>query len=61
MNFKNKIALITGAANGLGKAYAQEFASRGIGKLILNDLDNDKLVLLKNQLDCEVEVNVGKV
>ena len=29
INFENKTVVVTGAGNGLGKAYALEFANRG--------------------------------
>jgi NAD(P)-dependent dehydrogenase (short-subunit alcohol dehydrogenase family) len=35
--FKDKVVVITGAGNGLGKAHALEFASRG-AKVVVNDL-----------------------
>ena len=40
--FSGKVALITGAANGFGKALAIEAASRGM-KLALVDIDNADL------------------
>jgi NAD(P)-dependent dehydrogenase (short-subunit alcohol dehydrogenase family) len=36
-DFKDKVVVITGAGNGLGKAHALEFASRG-AKVVVNDL-----------------------
>ena len=38
MNFKNKKILITGAASGIGKSLAEEFANEG-SILILSDID----------------------
>ncbi|GFS14519.1 peroxisomal multifunctional enzyme type 2 [Elysia marginata] len=37
LRFDGKVALITGAGNGLGKAYALDFAARG-AKVVVNDL-----------------------
>src|SRR6056300_48899 len=37
LNFENKAVIVTGAGNGLGKAYALELGSRG-AKVIVNDL-----------------------
>ena len=37
VNFENKTVVVTGAGNGLGKAYALEFANRG-ANVVLNDI-----------------------
>jgi NAD(P)-dependent dehydrogenase (short-subunit alcohol dehydrogenase family) len=38
MRLKNKVAIITGAAHGLGKAYARRFAEEG-ACVVIADLD----------------------
>ncbi|WP_221566823.1 glucose 1-dehydrogenase [Alkalihalobacillus sp. TS-13] len=38
MSFKNKVVIVTGAANGIGRAIAKEYARNG-AKLVLADLD----------------------
>lgn len=48
--FKDKIAVVTGAANGIGKAYALEAAKRGM-KLALIDSDAERLPGV--QAECE--------
>ena len=37
VNFENRTVIVTGAGNGLGKAYALEFANRG-ANVVVNDL-----------------------
>ncbi|WP_243297630.1 glucose 1-dehydrogenase [Bacillus litorisediminis] len=41
MSFENKVVIITGAANGIGKAVALEYAKSG-GKVVLADIDETK-------------------
>ena len=45
-NFKDKIAVITGAGSGIGQALAIELGKRG-AKLILSDKDEDTLANTK--------------
>ncbi len=39
MNVKDKIVLVTGGANGIGKALCERFAKEGVKKIIVADLD----------------------
>jgi len=48
--FRNKIAVITGSANGIGKAFALEGAKRGM-RLALIDIDEERLPGVK--AECE--------
>lgn len=48
MELLNSVALITGAASGLGAAVARELAASGV-KLVLLDLDQDKLNLIAKE------------
>ena len=54
-NFKNKIVVITGAASGMGKAYALEFAKLG-SKLALCDFNFEDL----QKVALEVSFIIGK-
>ena len=49
MNFNGKVALVTGAAVGIGRATAIVLAQNG-AKLILVDVNEEKLTELKNEL-----------
>lgn len=49
MNFTGKVAMVTGAAAGIGRACAIEFAQYG-AKLVLLDLDEEKLQGVKAEL-----------
>ena len=50
MKLKNKVALITGAAVGIGRATAIVFAEQG-AKLVLIDVNEEKLEALKKELE----------
>ena len=54
MNFNGKVALVTGAAVGIGRATAIQLAQNGAG-LILVDINEEKLTDLKNELAAYTE------
>ncbi len=59
--FDNATILITGAASGIGSAAARLLASRGAARLILSDLDEDRLRQVSASLSCETSLLVGDV
>jgi len=60
-DFENAIVLITGAASGIGAATATLLASQGAKKLILADLDEDRMADFAFSLPCERQLIVGDV
>jgi len=54
-----KVALVTGAASGIGAACARALAEAGAAKLILVDLDRERLEAL--DLSCETSIHAGDV
>src|SRR6478672_2632116 len=60
-NFDNAIILVTGAASGIGAATATRLAADGARKLILADLDEDRLRDFAFSLPCERQVLIGDV
>ena len=50
MNFINKVALVTGAAVGIGRATALQLAQNG-AKVVLVDINGEKLEELKKELE----------
>ncbi|WP_305985773.1 SDR family NAD(P)-dependent oxidoreductase [Roseibium sp. MMSF_3544] len=49
MEFEGKVAVITGAANGIGRSCAELIIERG-GSLVLGDIDLDEGLKLQNEL-----------
>src|SRR5688500_6064724 len=60
-DFDNAIILITGAASGIGAATATLLANSGAKKLILADLDEEKLADFAFSLPCERQIIIGDV
>jgi NAD(P)-dependent dehydrogenase (short-subunit alcohol dehydrogenase family) len=60
-DFTDAIVLITGAASGIGAATASRIANDGARKLILVDLDEDRLRDFAFSLPCERQVLIGDV
>ena len=59
-NFKDKVAVITGAASGLGLAIAKKLGEYG-AKLVLLDFNKDALLQLQTVLEVESQIYVVDV
>jgi NAD(P)-dependent dehydrogenase (short-subunit alcohol dehydrogenase family) len=60
-DFTNAVALVTGAASGIGAAVATRLAADGARKLILADRDEDQLRDFAFSLPCERQMLIGDV
>lgn len=61
MPFSNATILVTGAASGIGAATATLLAARGARKLILCDLQEERLADFAFSLPCERQLLIGDV
>ena len=59
--FSGKIALVTGAASGIGAAFALRFADEGAAGLALLDRNGDGLAALAESLPCPTVIAAGDV
>jgi 3-oxoacyl-[acyl-carrier protein] reductase len=58
MDFKNKVALVTGSSRGIGKAIVIELASKGCN-VVINYINNSNEALkLKEEIEAEYKVKV---
>ncbi len=52
MDLKNKVAIITGGAGGIGRAMAQEFLRNGARGVVISDLEPDRVNHVADELGC---------
>ena len=53
MEIRDKVVVVTGAANGIGKALARRFSEEGAGKIIIADLDEQGLKKVEKETGAE--------
>jgi len=60
MKLRDKVAVVTGGANGIGRALCNRFAAEGTRAVVVADLDIDRADQLANEIGgMAVETNVG--
>ena len=53
MEVRDKVVVVTGAANGIGRALAKRFSEEGAGKIIIADLDEQGLKRVETETGAE--------
>ena len=53
MEVRDKVVVVTGAANGIGRALAKRFSEEGAGKIIIADLDEQGLKIVETETGAE--------
>ena len=53
MEVRDKVVVVTGAANGIGRALAKRFSEEGAGKIIIADLDEQGLKKVETETGAE--------
>jgi NAD(P)-dependent dehydrogenase (short-subunit alcohol dehydrogenase family) len=60
MNLKDKVAVVTGGAQGIGRALAVRFAAEGARAVVVADLDIDKAEQVASEINgIAIKTNVG--
>jgi len=60
MNLKDKVAVVTGGAQGIGRALAVRFAAEGTRAVVVADLDIDKAEQVASEINgIAIKTNVG--
>ncbi|HLW13331.1 MAG TPA: SDR family NAD(P)-dependent oxidoreductase, partial [Casimicrobiaceae bacterium] len=58
MNLENQVAIVTGAASGLGKAIAQRFARAG-ARVVIADLDRGAAAATAREINSDPDKAIG--
>jgi len=61
MQIKDKVVIVTGGANGIGKALCQRFSAEGARAVVVADLDGDAATNVAKEIDgLAIKVDVSK-